>query len=144
MKPITVNSKQSLEACQLAMASAWEKDKYLRVSWKIGKDRSIDQQALAEVWYRQIAHELGEDTPEGVKCECKLRFGVGILRSSDEDFRFMWDEKIKHMFTYEQKLSLMVYLPVTSLFTTEQMKSYLDEVQKDYARRGIFLESRND
>lgn len=103
----------------------------------------MDQQALAEVWYRQIAHELGEDTPEGVKCEFKLRIGVPILRATDDNFRAMWDEKIKGIFTYEQKLALMRYLPVTSLLTVEQMTQYLDSVQKEMARRGVVLESRD-
>lgn len=143
MKPIIVNSKSSLEACQLAMSAAWEKDKYLRVNWKVGKDRSMDQQAIAEIWYRQIAHELSEDTPEGVKCECKLRFGVPILRAGDDDFRAMWDERIKSIFSYEQKLALMRYLPVTSLMTVEQMANYLDHLQKEYARRGVVLECRD-
>lgn len=125
------------------MAAAWEKDKYLRVSWKIGKDRSMDQQAIAEIWYRQISHELAEDTPEGVKAECKLRFGVPILRADDEDFRSVWDERIKGMFSYEQKLSLMRYMPVTSLMTVEQMAAYLDTLQKEYARRGVILEARD-
>lgn len=143
MKPVIVNSKQSLESCQLAMAAAWDKDKYIRVSWKIGKDRSMDQSALAEIWYRQVSHELSEDTPEGIKCEMKLRLGVPILRATDDNFRAMWDEKIKGIFTYEQKLALMQYLPVTSLLTVEQMSQYLDNMQKDWARRGVVLESRD-
>lgn len=125
------------------MSSAWEKDKYLRVSWKIGRDRSMDQQALAEVWYRQVSHELGEDTPEGVKCECKLRIGVPILRAGDEEFRAVWDEKFKHQLAYEQKVALMRWLPVTSLMTTEQMSEYLNTMQKEMARRGVVLESND-
>lgn len=143
MKPITVNSKQSLAACQSAMASAWEKDKYLRVSWKIGKDRSSEQQALAETWYRQVAHELGEGTPEDVKCEMKLRVGVPILRANDINFCAMWDDKVKGIFSYENKLALMRYLPVTSLLTVEQMSAYLDTMQKEWARRGVVLEARD-
>jgi hypothetical protein len=144
MKAIIVNSKKTLEALITAVTAAWEKDKYLRVSWKIGKDRSTDQQALSEVWYRQVSQQLAEDTPEGVKLECKLRFGVPILRAGDPDFCAMWDDRIKGILSYEQKLALMRYLPVTSLMTTEQMSNYMDTVQKEYARRGIVLESASE
>lgn len=143
LKPVVVNSKKTLEVCITALSEAWERGKYLRVSWKTGRDRSMDQQALAECWYRQISHELGEGTPEDVKCECKLRFGVAILRAGDEEFRAIWDEKFKGRIDYEQKLALMRYLPVTSLMSTEQMTAYLDTVQKEMARRGVLLESRD-
>jgi hypothetical protein len=95
----------------------------------------LNQNALAAVWYEQIARELGEDTPEGVKAECKLRFAVPILRAEEEDFRQMYDGAIKGRLSYEQKLAVMRFLPATSLMNTDQLSRYLQDVQKAYAGR---------
>jgi hypothetical protein len=97
--------------------------------------RSLDHNAISHVWYAQIAKELREDTPEGVHCECKLRFGVPILRAEDEEFRAFYDHAIKDRLSYEQKLEAMRWLPVTSLMTPAQMKRYMDDVQMAYAGR---------
>lgn len=114
--------------------AAWNKSKYLRLSWSDSKPRSLSQNALAAVWYEQIARELG-DTPEGAKAECKLRFGVPILRAQDEVFREMYDCAIKNTMTYEQKLKVMSFLPVTSLMSTDQLSAYLQDVQRSYIGR---------
>lgn len=104
---------------------------YVRISASDSKPRSLSQNALAAVWYEQLARERG-DTPEGAKAECKLRFGVPILRAQDEDFRSMYDAAIKHTMSYEQKLAVMRFLPVTSLMSTDQLSQYLQDVQRGY------------
>ena len=75
---------------------------------------------------------MRENTPEGVHNECKLRFGVPILRAEDAEFRAFYDRAIKHALTYEQKVEAMRFLPVTSLMTPAQMKRYLDDMQASY------------
>lgn len=108
---------------------------YLRINASDSKPRSLNQNALAAVWYEQIARELGEDSPADVKAFCKLRYGVPILRAQDEDFRVRYDRAIKSSLSYEQKLDAMHLLPVTSLMTTDQLSTYLQDVQKGYAGR---------
>lgn len=108
---------------------------YLRITASDSKPRSLNQNALAAVWYAQVARELGEDTPEGVKCEAKLRWGVPILRAEDEEFRAVYDGAIKNTMTYEQKLAVMRFFPVTSLMNTDQLSRYLQDMQKGYAGR---------
>lgn len=104
--------------------------------------RNLDQNALSHVWYKEISETLKQDTPDEVKAECKLRFGVPILRSEDDDFRALYDHCMKHTLTYEQKLKAMYYLPVTSLFTWEQMNRYLSQIQAHYEKEhGMMLES---
>jgi len=117
------------------MRKAFMGGNYLWASFKTSKPRSLDQNGLSHVWYEQISRELGEETPEGVKCECKLRFGVPILRAEDEVFREMYDSAIKNTLTYEQKLKVMRFLPVTSLMDTDQLSRYLKDMQRGYAGR---------
>ena len=96
-------------------------------------DRSSEQNALGHVWYAQVAATLREDTAEGIKCYCKLHFGVPILRE-DPDFRERYDSTLKGL-TYEQKLKIMVWFPVTSLMKVEQKSLYLEQIQHHYADR---------
>lgn len=119
-----------------SLREAYAKHRRLKVSIRAGK-RSLDHNAISHVWYAQIANELREDTPEGVHCECKLRFGVPILRAEDDDFRTFYDKAIKGALTYEEKIEAMRFVPVTSLMTPDQMSRYLDAMQKAYTGRVV-------
>lgn len=135
-----INSAESLQRVLGDIRQLWNQHKFLRLNIKTGKDRSLDQNAISHAWYEQVARELREDSPEGVKCECKLRFGVPILRAADADFREMYDTAIRGHLSYEQKLKAMRFLPVTSLMTVKQLSQYLEDVQAHYASRGVVLE----
>lgn len=118
----------------------FERTKYLQVTLSESKPRTPAQNKFSHVWYEQIAVELGAgDTPEDVKAECKLRFGVPILRRDDPDYRAMYDGALKGL-SYEKKLSIMRYLPVTSLMLAHQKAEYLTAVQIEYAKQGVVLE----
>ncbi len=134
----TVNSESSLQSFIGDMRDIFRAHKFVKVSAKTGKARSLDQNAISHVWYEQVALELREDDALGVKCYCKLHHGVPILRAEDEDFRQFYDNSIKGM-TYEQKLGAMKFLPVTSLMTKPQLSAYLVAVQDDYRKRGVVL-----
>jgi hypothetical protein len=97
-------------------------------------NRSNEQNALSHVWYQQIAATLREDTAEGVKCYCKLRLGIPILRGESDDFRERYDRTLKGL-TYEQKIEIMIWFPVTSLMKVEQKSLYLEQIQQHYADR---------
>lgn len=140
MSSHTINSAMTLHRTLQFISEEWEEHKFLRLEIKVGVDRSLSQNAISHVWYGQVSKALKEQTPEEVKCECKLRFGVPILRAEDADFREMYDAAIRRHLTYEQKLKTMRYLPVTSLMTKEQLSRYLEAVQQEYADRGVRLE----
>jgi len=135
-----VNSRENMQRVIGAIRAEYERHPYVRVAVKSGQKRSLDSNALAWVWYQQIARELGEDTPEAVHNECKLRIGVPILRGEDDEFRRIYDASIKGL-PYEDKLTAMEYMPVTSIMTRDQMKQYLDTMQAEYAKRGVLLEA---
>ena len=139
MNALIVNSAESLQTTLGEIRERWNAAKYLRITIKEGKARSLPQNDIGHVWYAQIARELREDTALGVKCYCKLHHGVPILRSEDADFRAAYDSVIKPL-SYEQKMEAMKFWPVTSLMNKGQKTAYLEAVQTDYGKRGVMLE----
>ena len=138
MTAVIVNSADTLSALLGDIRELWGRHKYLRVSIKTGKDRSLPQNSITHAWYAQIARELREDSEMGWKCYCKLHHGVPILRLADEEFRATYDRVIKQL-SYENKLEAMKVWPVTSLMTKAQLSEYAEAVQIDFARRGVVL-----
>lgn len=134
-----INSAESLSTVIGELREQWARHKFLRLSIKTGKARSLDQNAVTHCWYEQIARELREDDALGWKCYAKLHHGVPILRAEDAEFRETYDSAIKGL-SYEQKLKVMRLLPVTSLMTKEQLSKYAEAVQDDFLRRGVVLE----
>lgn len=134
MTTAIVTTPAKLSAVIGEMRDALKQAGWLRVTYSHDKGRTAQQNALAFAWYAQIAAELLENTTEGVHAECKLRYGVPLLRAEDADFRAMYDGALKAM-TYEQKLKVMAYLPVTRLMTTDQLSQYLTAIREAYADR---------
>lgn len=139
MNAMVINSQESLQTVLGQIRSSWESSKYLRVTVKTGKDRSLPQNSFSHAWYEQLARELNEDDALGWKAYCKLHHGVPLLRAEDEEFRKNYDASLKGL-TYEQKLMVMRYFPVTSLMTKKQLSKYAEAIQQDFAARGVHLE----
>lgn len=139
MTALVVNSAESLQSAIGSLRQAWDEHKFLRINVKTGVDRSMSQNALTHAWYGQIARELREDDELGWKCYCKLHHGVPILRAEDAEFRDTYDTAIKGL-SYEQKLKVMRFFPVTSLMSKQQLSKYAEQVQMDFAQRGVHLE----
>lgn len=133
---LTVNSDRLLSEAIGKLRELYMQSRYVRVSLTTGRQRSLDQNSQAAVWYDQISTELREYTPAQVKAECKLRIGVPILRRDDEEFRQMYDRVVKPH-DYETKLKIMEWMPVTSLMSTKQLSEYLEEMQRQYADRVV-------
>ena len=133
-----INSEASVQSFIGDVRELFRQHKYLKVSVKAGKDRSLDQNSISHLWYEQLSRELKENDALGWKCFCKLHFGVPILRSEDEDFRVFY-EAIKRL-DYEQKIASMKFIPVTSLMTKPQLSKYLEDMQEEFIPRGVFLE----
>jgi C-terminal processing protease CtpA/Prc len=112
----------------------------LTVSWAQGASRSSAQNRLAQRWFTDIATQLGDQTHEDVRAECKMKIGVPILRAENEAFRLSYDRTMKHL-PYEEKLAAIKAfdLPVTRLMTTKQMTAFMDEMQRQWTGQGIRL-----
>lgn len=112
----------------------------ITVTWTQGAPRSTAQNRLAQQWFTDIATQLGDQTHEDVRAECKLRFGVPILRAENEAFRISYDRVIKAL-PYEQKLDAIKAfdMPVTRLMTVKQMTAFMDEMQRHWTAQGVRL-----
>lgn len=139
MSAWTINSESALQSFIGDMREMFRSHKFVRVNAKIGKARSLDQNAISHCWYEQLARELREEDALGWKSYCKLHHAVPIMRAEDEEFRQFYDTTIKKM-SYEQKLSCMKFVPVTSLMTKPQLSTYLEAVRDDFVKRGVRLE----
>lgn len=110
----------------------------------IGK-RSNDQNRLQRLWLNELA-EQGDMTAEEYRAYCKLHFGVPILREQNEEFRLLYDKKVKPH-SYEQKLAFMAEpfdFPVTRLMTVKQHKEFLDKMYIHYIGQGYYLTDPED
>ena len=135
----TINSDSSLQSVIGDIRELYHANKFLKISAKVGKSRSLDQNSISHAWYEQLARELKEDDALGWKQFSKLHCGVPILRAEDEEFRRFYDGAIKGL-TYEQKLSAMKFMPVTSLMTKPQLSKYLEAMQEIFIQHTVRLE----
>ena len=98
------------------------------------------QNRLAQRWFTDIARHFGDVTHEDVRADCKLRFGVPIMRRDSEPFRASYDPIMKHQ-TYEAKVAAIKAwdLPVTRLMGVKQMTEFMDAVQREFLPQGVRL-----
>ena len=139
MTTMIINSDTSLQTGLGLLRELYLAHRYVKVSAKTGKARSLDQNSIGHAWYEQLARELREDDALGWKCYCKLHHGVPIMRAEDNEFREAYDGSIKRL-TYEQKLVAMRHWPVTSLMNKVQKSKYLEAMQEDFKSKGVRLE----
>ena len=130
---LTINSTGTLMEVSGILASEFKEHKYLEIRITAGKQRSIPQNSLIYKLYALAAHRYEGETPATIRQYCKLTMGVPILRSEDEAFRLAWDDNVKRTLTYEQKLAIMDFFPVTSLMNTDQESRYIDAILTQYS-----------
>lgn len=133
------NSEPALQKMLGDLRELWREHKYLRVTAKAGKARSLPQNALQHAWYTQMAMEDRQEDLQGHTRYCKYTHGVPILCAADPDYRAMCSRLLGPL-PYEHRLEAMDHFPVTRLFTKAQESAYLEAVRNDYQRRGVFLE----
>ena len=113
----------------------------ITLAWSAGEPTRRDRQnKLAQRWFTDIARHFGDRDREDVRAECKLRFGVPILRAENEAFCASYDPVMKHH-DYEVKIAAIKAwdLPVTRLMTVKQMTAFMDAVQREYLPQGVRL-----
>lgn len=128
----TINSGMSLIEVQGMLVHEFKLHKYLQVNVVAGKARTLPQNNMIYALYNRAAARLDGESPLTIKRYCKLHFGVPLLRVEDADFKDKWDRCIKRNLTYEQKLEVMDWFPVTSLMNTAQESQYIDNIMMEY------------
>lgn len=135
-------SEVSLQKMLGDLRELWREKKWLKVTARVGKSRSLPQNALQHVWYTQMAMEDRSDDIRGHTRHCKLTHGVPILCADDPEYRAACRRMLGPL-PYEARMEAMDWYPVTRFFTKEQESKYLEAVQADYGSRSIYLEFPN-
>lgn len=144
---ISVNSSAKLSEAVSRLTKLWRDSHYVVVSLRVGKDRTLDQNALWFSLYQRIAEMTQIGEAEDARRFCKLHHGVPIMRRDDPDFRDGWNRIFLNL-TYEEKLVLMGEcslfgpdgFPVTRLFNRAQGVQYTDRVIDDFRAQGVFFD----
>jgi hypothetical protein len=144
---LSVNGVGKLSEAIAKITAMFREHKFLVVSIRPGKDRTLDQNALWFAIYQRIAQMTEIGDVEDARRYCKLHYGVPIMRKADEDFRHAWNVSFL-MLTYETKLELMGPcalfgpdgFPVTRLFDRAQGIAYTDKIVADWSQRGVVFD----
>jgi hypothetical protein len=141
---ISVNSQAKLSEAITMLTRLFREKKFVVVSMRPGKDRTLDQNALWFAMYERIAKSTEMGDIEDVRRYCKLHLGVPIMRAGCAEFRTGWAESFIHL-DYDVKLRLMGPcamfgpdgFPVTRLFDRAQGCHYTDRIVEEFAARGV-------
>ena len=143
---IAINSASKLSEAINLITRMYREKKYLVLSLREGKDRTLDQNALWFALYERIAQMTNIGDVEDARSYCKLHVGVRILLRGCDDYRETWDRLFLH-WSYEDKLALMGAHPVagpeglavTRLFNRKQGIEYTDRIVAEFSGRGVFF-----
>lgn len=144
---IAINSATRLSDAIHKLTQAFRQHKYLVVTMRAGKDRTLDQNALWFALYKRISEMTEIGDVDEVRRYCKLHFGVPIMRREDADFRAGWDKSLLHL-TYWEKLEMMGPcalfgpdgFPVTRLFNRAQGCAYTNAIVDDFRAKGVVFD----
>jgi hypothetical protein len=144
---ISVNSASRLTEVITKITALYREHKFVVVSLRPGKDRTLEQNGLWFAMYTRIAQMTEIGDVEDARRYCKLHFGVPIMRNASEDFRHAWNVSFL-MLTYEAKLELMGPcallgpdgFPVTRLFDRGQGVTYTDKIVAEFSGKGVFFD----
>jgi len=143
---IVINSASKLSEAINCVTRLYREKKFLILSLREGKDRTVIQNNLWFSMYERIAQMTNIGDVEDARSYCKLHIGVRILLRDCADYRETWDRLFLH-WSYEDKLALMGAHPVagpeglavTRLFNRKQGIEYTDRIVAEFAGRGVFF-----
>lgn len=143
---LSVNSTTRLSEAISKITAMYKQHKFVVVSMRPGKDRTLDQNRLWFSFYKRIAEMTQIGDASDARKYCKLHHGVQILLNSDPDFQESWYRVMRHL-SYEEKLNLMGDnklfgpdgMPVTSLFNRAQGIAFTERIIEDFKKHGVFF-----
>lgn len=144
---ISVNCQAKLCEAITKLSTMFRDKKFVVVSLRPGKDRTLDQNALWFAMYKRISEMTQIGDPADARRYCKLHFGVQILLNEDSGFQAAWYRVMRHL-PYEEKLALMGEhklfgpdgFPVTSLFNRAQGIAYTDRIVARFTPQGVYFD----
>lgn len=144
---ISVNCHAKLSEAITKLSAMFRDKKFVVVSLRPGKDRTLDQNRLWFAMYKRISEMTQIGDAADARCYCKLHIGVQILLNEDAGFQAEWYRVMRHL-PYEAKLALMGEcklfgpdgFPVTSLFNRAQGVAYTDRIVARFAPQGVYFD----
>ncbi|MBH3377165.1 MULTISPECIES: hypothetical protein [Pseudomonas] len=143
---ISVNCQAKLSEAVTMLTRLFRDKKFVVVTMRPGKDRTLDQNALWFAFYKRISEMTQIGDASEARKYCKLHHGVQILLNEDQDFQAAWYRVMRHL-SYEEKLDMMGDcklfgpdgMPVTSLFNRAQGVAYTDRILAEFTVKGVFF-----
>ena len=128
-----VNSEKSLFEFVRQLCALWLKCKYLNVT--ATDRRSLSQNAKKSVLYKEAADLKGDMTANQVELECKLNYGMSILRRHEPTTDAAKSNSVKFWayfdsLIYEERIELMRTTDVTKIMSTAELSEYIDELNE--------------
>jgi hypothetical protein len=110
------------------------------VSWTEGGKRSLDQNALFHAWMSQIA-KATHDTPESVKADCHIEWGIPIFRGEDASYNdFIVSALGGRTRRDVKKMISKGYIPCTRIMPPKILSRYMDAVWRHYSPHVALLD----
>ncbi|MFJ7312928.1 hypothetical protein ACIQVE_09180 [Pseudomonas sp. NPDC098747] len=144
---ISVNSAARLSEAITKLSGMFRDKKFVVVSLRPGKDRTLDQNRLWFAMYKRISEmtQIGDEAD--ARRYCKLHIGVQILLNEDAGFQVEWYRVMRHL-PYATKLEMMGGcklfgpdgFPVTSLFNRAQGVAYTDRIVARFGQQGVYFD----
>ena len=132
MQSWTVKNEESLNF----LIDALKEQKRPFVVELLPAHRTIPQNRLFYLMYDIIGRQLYGGDEHHARNECKLTIGVPILRRDSDKFHETYDRLIKPA-SYEDKLAMMEYISISSLFVKAQGTEYIKNMFDVYAQKGV-------
>jgi|TARA_R110000796_G_scaffold131441_1_gene247003 hypothetical protein len=129
-----VNSDTAYKQLLKQIQEDYQETHYLKGKYTKSTSRSIPQNAMIHSMISHVAEWYG-NTMKEQKCECKLDFGLPILRRDEERF-----EKIGEMLdslTREQALDVIEPIDITSAMNREQGAEMITTMLDYYPRHDL-------
>ncbi len=112
--------------------------------WK--EKRGLSSNAQIHLWFGQIAKQQGY-TAAYIKNACKVMFGIDILLSSETDTARCVVRTLERIdywnMDWVNKIDVVSGLMVTSLFTTSEIKEFMEKMLYFWNDKGVDIGFRD-
>jgi hypothetical protein len=133
---LLANSDKSLSEMLSTLCDLWNRYHYLRVSVVPGVGRSIDQNSMFFELYTHIADWFYGGDVELARAECKLDFGLQILRRDDSSLNYLCARTLDLM-SREEQLNFIQHMSVTSEMSRGQASDCISAIMDTFSARGL-------
>lgn len=129
-KQVKVNSGISHDAAVIALNNFHDEHHYFYMT--LCDQRSMAQNKLVNVWYKDIAEQM-DDTFLNIRRQCKLNYGVPLLRAKSEMLDWLYSQTIDKL-RYEKRLIAMDGFDITSNdeMDSDLMGQYINAMHEDH------------